>query len=165
MTETLRRRFGGGRWIPWTFVAFFLVVFAVNGVMVTVAFTTWTGVTIQNPYERGRAYNDVLAAVRAQEALGWRADLRFEGGNPTHGRLGLTLADRDGRPLPGAVVRARFVRPSHQGFDFELPLLEREAGRYGAAFELPLPGLWEVRVHAVRAGQSYRLTDRIVVGR
>ena len=162
MRDALHRRFGGDRWIPWTFVAFFAVVFAANGTMVAIGFATWTGVTTDDAYRKGLAYNRVLAAARDQEALGWRADLGFEADGPTRGRVGLALADRDGRPLPGALVRARFVRPSHQGHDFELPLpAAGEAGRYGAKVELPLPGVWEVRVSAARDGWIYRLTERI----
>ncbi|HET6518722.1 MAG TPA: FixH family protein, partial [Geminicoccaceae bacterium] len=104
-----------------------------------------------------------LAAARVQEALGWRAGFDFEGHGPSRGALDLTLADRSGVPLPGAEVRARFIRPSHQGVDFELDLPETAtAGRYGADVELPLPGLWEVRVRAARGGHSYDLTERIL---
>ena len=162
ISDSLRRRFGGDRWIPWTFVAFFLVVFAANGAMVYVGFATWTGVATEDAYEKGLAYNGALAAARAQADLGWRPAFGFDAYGPTHGRVALALADRDGHPLTGAGVRARFVRPSHQGHDFELALPEAEAGRYGAEVELPLPGWWEVRVRADRGGRVYRLTERIV---
>ena len=32
-----------GRWIPWMFVLFFVVIFAVNGTMVWYALESWTG--------------------------------------------------------------------------------------------------------------------------
>ena len=164
MSEAIRRRVRhDDRWIPWAFVAFFGVVFAANGAWVAVAVATWTGMSVEgSPYDRGLAYNEALAAARAQEALGWRAGLDFEGHGPTGGALDFTLADRAGVPLTGAEVRARFVRPSHQGQDFELDLPETAAGRYGAEVGLPLPGLWEVRVRAARGGHGYDLTERIV---
>jgi nitrogen fixation protein FixH len=161
--EAIRRRARDDRWIPWAFVAFFGVVFAANGAMVAVAVATWTGMSVEgSPYDRGLAYNETLAAARAQEALGWRVGFEFESHDPTGGALDFTLADRAGHPLPGALVRARFVCPSHQGHDFELDLPETATGRYGAEVELPLPGLWEVRVRAARGGHSYQLTERIL---
>ena len=63
MSMTDLRRTGRDTWIPWAFVGFFLVVFAVNGAMMTIAFKTWTGLDTENAYQEGLAYNDRLAEV------------------------------------------------------------------------------------------------------
>jgi nitrogen fixation protein FixH len=52
-----------GRWIPWLFVGGFLLVCAVNGVMIWVALSSWTGLAANQPYDRGLAYNRNLAAA------------------------------------------------------------------------------------------------------
>ncbi|MFW5680782.1 MAG: FixH family protein, partial [Pseudomonadota bacterium] len=67
MTEPARK----SRWIPWAFVAFFGVVFLVNGVMVYFAVTTFAGVERRDAFKRAQSYNEVLAEARAQAALGW----------------------------------------------------------------------------------------------
>ncbi len=155
------RRAQSGWWIPWTFVGFFVLVFAVNGVMVWFALSSWTGLEITNPYERGLTYNRALEAAREQAALGWQADLRFEQTGPRHGTLEFRLQDRDGGRLAGAKVDAELVRPTEEGHDFALDLSEREPGRYRAEVELPLPGQWEVRLAARARGEVYRLSPRI----
>src|SRR4051794_15207153 len=59
------------RFIPWIFVAGMLTVVAVNGALIYFATTTWSGMAINHAYDRGLAYNQVLAAAARQEALGW----------------------------------------------------------------------------------------------
>ena len=155
------RRAQGGWWIPWTFVGFFLIVFAVNGVLVWAALSSWTGLETTNPYERGLAYNRALEAAREQAALGWRADFHFEQSGQRHGTLELRLQDREGVRLQGAKVDAELVRPTEEGHDFALDLSESEPGRYRAEVELPLAGQWEVRLAAQTRGEVYRLSPRI----
>ncbi len=158
---TSARRAQSGWWIPWTFVGFFLVVFAVNGALVWFALSSWTGLETDHPYERGLVYNRALEAAREQAALGWRADFRFDQSGQRHGTLELGLTDRDGARLQGAKVDAELVRPTEEGHDFALDLSESEPGRYRAEVELPLAGQWEVRLAARARGEVYRLSPRI----
>ncbi len=152
---------GRSGWIPWAFVGFFLVVFAVNGVMVWFALSSWTGLETTNSYERGLAYNRALEAAKEQTALGWQADFHFHQTGQRHGTLELRLQDRDGVRLQGAKVDAELVRPTEEGHDLALDLAEREPGRYQAEVELPLVGQWEVRLAASARGEVYRLSPRI----
>ena len=155
------RRAQPGWWIPWTFALFFLVVFAVNGVMIWLALASWTGLETTNPYERGLAYNRALEAARAQAALGWWADFRFEQTGARRGRIELDLRGRDGEPLQAAKVDALLVRPTEEGHDLALDLSESGSGRYVGLVELPLAGQWEVRLAASAEGKAYRLSPRI----
>jgi nitrogen fixation protein FixH len=154
---------GRSRWIPWAFVGFFLVVFAVNGALVWFALSSWTGLEADNSYERGLIYNRALEAEKEQAALGWHAGFSFAQTGARRGMLELSLQDRDGADLRGAKVDALLVRPTREGFDFDLALTEREPGRYLAEVELPLPGQWEVRLAARAGGEVYRLSPRIYV--
>jgi nitrogen fixation protein FixH len=152
---------GRSGWIPWAFVGFFLVVFAVNGVMVWFAVSSWTGLEASDSYERGLIYNRALEAAKEQAALGWRAGFRFDQTGERRGRIELSLQDRSGRPVAAAKVDALLVRPTEAGYDFGLDLSERASGRYGAEVELPLAGQWEVRLAASARGEVYRLSPRI----
>jgi nitrogen fixation protein FixH len=152
---------GRSRWIPWTFVGFFVVVFAVNGIMIWLALSSWTGLEADNSYERGLIYNRAIEAEKEQAALGWRAAFRFVQTGARRGRLELSLQGRDGARLEGARIDALVVRPTREGFDFDLALAEREPGRYLAEVGLPLPGQWEVRLAARANGEIYRLSPRI----
>ncbi|MEQ8699381.1 MAG: FixH family protein, partial [Bauldia litoralis] len=83
-----------GRWIPWTFVGMFGVILAVNGIMVAVAFDTWSGLSTTEPYRRGLAYNSQLAEIERQQKLGWQVSLGFAPGGPGAGELRLRAVDK-----------------------------------------------------------------------
>ena len=149
------------RWIPWVFVAFFVVVVSMNGVMTYFAFDTWTGLTVTNAYERGLRHNDEIAEARAQAALGWVAELEFSQTGDTNGRMLLTLSDQWGTGLEQAAVRARLIRPTHEGYDFETDLVPAGPGQYAAEIDFPLAGQWSVEIRADHERGTYRLDDRL----
>lgn len=153
------------RWIPLTFVGAFAVVFAVNMAMVYFALSTWTGVTVERPYERGIAYNRVLDVAARQDALGWRVDHAFtsRGAGTLAGTLALEIRDRDSRPLDGLVLTAELLRPLERLAPIELAFGEREAGRHVAALAAPLPGQWDVRIVLTRGADRLETTRRIFV--
>ena len=151
------------RLIPWMFVGSFLVVAAVNGVMIAFAVGTFSGVTTEHPYEEGIAYNAAIAAARAQAALGWQVAVDFSAlaGGPA--RLAVTLRDRGGNALTGAALTAHFLRPASGGFDTTADLRETGSGRYEAEPRLALPGQWDMVVTAAHDGASYQKTQRVFV--
>jgi nitrogen fixation protein FixH len=144
-----------GSWIPWIFVAGFAVVLAVNATMIWIGITSWPGLVTDNSYDRGLHYNRELEAAAAQTALGWQAEFSARLGEGLRGVLEASLRDRDGRPIEDASVEARFLRPTSEGHDFTLALAPEGGGRYTAAFELPLAGLWDVRLKVVRGGDRW----------
>ena len=148
------------RWIPWSFVGFFLVVFLVNGIMLYFALGSWTGITTDDAYKKGLAYNDRLAEAEAQAKLGWQTRLAVPKEAGVDSEIVLTLRDRDGGPVSGAEVRARLVRPTHEGYDQEVSLVGDGRGQYRAAVALPLPGLWVAQVHVAHDRGSLKLSER-----
>jgi nitrogen fixation protein FixH len=98
-----------GWWIPWTFVAGFLLVVAVNGVMIWFATTSWTGLVTDRAYERGLDYNRNLEAAAAMAALGWQAKLvaatRADGSR----EFTLEARDKEGAPLSGLVIEGKLA--------------------------------------------------------
>lgn len=156
-----RGRHGGGRWIPWAFVAFFVVVFAANGIMVYLAHDSWTGLQTEDYYEQGVAYNEVLAEARAQEELGWDVDVAFTPIDAARAEVTVAMRDGAGHALTGGSVRARFIRPTQSGFDSEVTLAPLGEGRYRANVELPLPGQWRLVVIGSHNGASYQTVRRV----
>lgn len=130
-------------WIPYVFVGGFLVVLAVNTTLIVNALDGFTGVVVEKPFERGLAYDKLIAASEAQTALGWTVAARVEPGAPANETdIALTLAGRDG-PLVAPVIDARLQRP----IDGErVPLLA--VPQVGAGV-----GDWRLVGPAVRAGQ------------
>ncbi len=89
---------------------FFGVMFAANGALIYTALSTLHGEELENSYDASQVYNQRIAEARAQDELGWVADVttRQEGGGE---RVVADFRDRDGAPIAGLEVRARFVHP------------------------------------------------------
>lgn len=141
------------RIIPWYFVMFFVVIALVNAVMVTLALRTHTGTVTAHPYEKGLAYNKIVAAAQQQQALGWKGRIDYR-----QGALHFSLQDRNQRPLIPEKATATLTRPTQSGMDFTAPLTGE-----ATPVTFPAKGLWEVRVDALNAGVHYQQTRRIVV--
>lgn len=148
---------------PIGIILFFILVFMANGVLVYLANSSWNGVVTTDHYQKGLAYDQVLAAQARQEALGWQGELtpRFPGGQRVE--FAFSLRDRDSAPLEGGAVTILLFRPTLAGHDREVTLREEAPGRYTGGVAAPLPGWWEVRLSAVREGESYRMSHRIQV--
>ena len=153
-----------GRWIPWAFVAGLALVIAVNAALIWFAVGSFSGLAEAHPYQAGLAHNRTLAAARAQEALGWQADLAVEpAGTSGEVLVLLALRDRDGAPVAAESVTAEFVRPAAKGHDRVAALTSEGAGRYEATVPLGLHGQWEVRILARHAGGSWQTAQRVMV--
>ena len=166
MTASAPARVRTGAWIPWMFVLGFLVVFAVNGIMVTVALNTFNGLSTDAAYDRGLSYNAELADYDAMRALGWVPHPAFERAGPTvegitEGAVTLTLSDAGGQPITRATVAAEVLRPASNSYDFTVLLPHQGDGRYAAPVTLTLPGVWEMRFAVTHPTGHYQLRERL----
>lgn len=153
-----------GRMVLIGMVVFFGVVVAVNGVFLYLALRSFPGLESETPYRKGLAHDEELKAERAQQALGWRVTLAWQGAGPAQGRLEVSLADAAGQPLSARAVRLFLRRPVHAADDIHLPLAERAPGHYSADVILPGAGNWEAIVTIARPGAAdYRHRQRIIV--
>ncbi len=157
-----RARKAGDRWIPWIFVAGMLVVVAVNVGLVYFAVDSWTGLAVERPYERGLAYNKVLAAAARQEALGWHLNLSLR--RPDHASDDVVIIearDRDGRPLNGLTIEAELTRPLEPTPPQIYALRPVGEGRYAGRIDGELrPGQWDVRLSAFRGDDVFHARHR-----
>jgi len=164
MTAMTPERDRRSAWIPWAFVGFMAVVFAVNGVFVWLALSTFTGTTIDRAYERGRLYNQVLAEADRQRAIGWRFDVSFRPEAEARGTLVVQARDEGGAPVDRLEFDAVALRPLERPEPIPLALVETSRGRYVAALDLPKRGQWEVRLAARRGGVGpVEVRERIIV--
>ncbi len=128
-----------GRWYPWIFVGMMAVVIAVNGVLIYSAISTFTGTTTARSYDRGRAYNAVIAEAERQAALGWTGQVSL-----VAGRLSVTVADRESLPVPGH-LDGLLQRPL-DGRTLPVTFTATAPGRWVAEVVPPSPGQWEARL-------------------
>lgn len=148
-----------GRHVLAILVAFFGVVFAVNGVFLTLALSTHTGLVANEPYVKGLHYNDRIAAEVAQEQLGWIVDV---GQLSSEGRISVSVTSAAG-PVRGLKAVAALGRPSTANDDRKLVLGEGAPGTYGATTAKLAAGAWLLDVELRRDPGSdvYRLRRRL----
>ncbi len=141
--------------------AFFGVVFTVNGVFLTSALRTYSGVVSVEPYVKGLKYNERIEAGDRQAKLGWEETLSVG----TDGRVAVTLRDAGGRPVQGLRFEGSLGRPSTNRLDRPLVLAEAEPGQYVASGPPLEDGTWIVSLEAVSrdhgAEAVYRLRRRV----
>lgn len=152
-----------GRWIPWMFVLFFAVIFAVNGTMVWYALESWTGLDDANYYNDGVTYDRNLAAERREETLGWTSDLRATRVDDATREFVLSVTDKEGKPVSDAEIGARLRRPTQAALDTLLTFKPIGPGQYRARVALPAPGLWEAHIRVVRGKALFVVAQRFVL--
>lgn len=152
-----------GRHVLYAMLAFFGVIFAVNGLFLYFALGTYTGIVADEPYRKGLEYNQRIAADARQKALGWTHKLSVDG----RGEVVLALTDRSGVPVTGLGVTGIVGRPSTSAFDRISNLVEVQPGRYVGTIEALESGSWLVSIEASRPGGGgtseivYRVKERL----
>ncbi len=132
-----------GRHVAWALLAFFGVIFAVNGYFLYAALSTHTGTVANEPYRKGLHYNERIAADEVQQGRGWAIGLALA---PARDAVTLELKQPDGAPVTGLDVTAVVSRPTTSGFDQKLALKEIAPGRYSAPLARLADGTWLVAV-------------------
>lgn len=153
--------FGGHRWIPLLFILFFLGLFAVTGNFVRLALTTFTGLVSTNAYERGLAYDEVIAAEEAQAEQGWQIEFNLPELSGEGQTAALTLVDRDGNPLADANVIMMAERMTRYAQQVRVTLTDQGNGLYATPIEFPIAGRWFISVLADVNGARHFETREI----
>lgn len=136
-----------GRHVLLMFLAFFGLMFVVNGIFLHSAITSFPGEDVEKSYVQGLDYNSTLAARRAQTELGWQAQAGLE-----QGTVVFRLQDTDGSPLAYKHVSARLKHAADAGQDRTFDLVARGQGEYAHAFADALPrGKWTLEIEVRNA--------------
>ena len=160
-----------GRAVLVMLVAFFGVVIAVNLVMLKLAVQSFSGLEEKNAYLAGMSHDRALAAVRAQDARGWRVEARLDRPAPGRSRVLVTRGEAEvdapveqARALAGGLqARVRFEHPADSRQDRVLALAPVRAGAWSGALELPA-GAWDLAIE-LHAGEDvlFRSRSRVQV--
>lgn len=154
------RRALRGHHVLGALLGFFGVVFAVNGYFLYSALATHTGVVAVEPYRKGLAYNERIAADERQSKLGWVTDVKAS----LDGGFTVSVRDASGQPVVRQRVGATIGRPSTDRFDRRLVLQESEPGDYVAAMQPLPPGGWiaQIEIRPSEGAETvYRLRRRL----
>ncbi len=130
-----------GLWFLASIILFFITFASVDAYFVYKAVSTHTGVVRDKTYERGINFNKNIEQAHIQKAEGFKGSARYK-----DGALTFALLSKDDAPVDNAVVTAFIQRPSHTGYDMELPLAYQGDGIYTVNLDLPLNGLWKTYI-------------------
>ncbi|WP_162914891.1 FixH family protein [Desertibaculum subflavum] len=147
-------------WVPWAFVAAFVVVIAVNGVLIAFATRTFSGLVVEKPYLKGLAYEATLRQEEAQAALGWSTTTAYRAANR---EIAVRYLDKTGRALGDLQVVASIESPLRPESAVDVPLHYQGEGWYRAKVEFAHPGQREAAVTAAAGTRRHQLRFRFVV--
>ena len=154
------------KWLIFSFIGFFGTMLIADSFLVYLSQTTWTGLSTTSAYEKGLAYNTALSQQEVQDASGWQhqASLKAAGSKAApQVTINFSLSDQNQKAVQGATVIATVVRPTHEGYDQKIKLPLGADGVYSQTVDLPLIGLWEVRIKATHNGMVYQTNERVSV--
>ena len=137
------------KWIPRYFFIFFAVIAILDGIFVYIAVSTQTGVVIDQPYEKGLAFNQTLKRAKEQPKLDHKASYKS-------GVLRWQL------PLTQASVSASIRRPVQKGYDFDITLKHMGGGLYAASPKMPLQGAWVAKLKATWNNKQFQTTHEFI---
>jgi nitrogen fixation protein FixH len=163
MTTTTRPREVTGRTVLVVFIAFFAVVFTVNGIMVRAATSTFGGAETSSSYKTGLAFRQETDAARAQDARGWRVQASLTRKSPEDVMVEAVVRDAAGNAPARLAAVARLAHPADSRRDHTVMLTEESGGRFRGLTELP-PGHWDLIIDVTRDGErTFRSKSRVIV--
>jgi nitrogen fixation protein FixH len=158
------RRVTGRTVLAWI-VGFFLVIFAANAVLVTLALRSFPGLEVSSSYRAGQEFNDEIAAAAAQAARGWNVSIHagLSGDTAT---VVARFSDKAGAPERMLSVTALLGHPTSTRHDQRFVFAETEPGVYTGKAEGVAAGRWNLSLEASVDGERQFLSrNPIVLGR
>ena len=152
-----------GRAVLVMLVAFFVVVFGVNGVMMKLAIQTLPGTEVDSAYSASLAYEKEIAAARDQDARAWKVNAHVQRGTDGGAMVQVEARDNKGRPMPGLTFQGRFERPTDRRADQPVDLTDVGGGIYRGSAPLIAPGQWDLVLEGDAAGQRMFLSKNRVL--
>jgi nitrogen fixation protein FixH len=155
-----QRELTGGKVLLWL-VAFFGIVFAVNGVLVRAAISTFGGVETLSSYKAGLQFEQEVGLVARQDALHWQVSGTLTRDGVGEAVLDVTVRDAQGMPLAGLTADARLAHPADDRLDHVIAVRGVADGVFHGAAEAQ-PGQWELIVDLYRGDQRvFRSRSRV----
>jgi nitrogen fixation protein FixH len=146
------------------FLGFFGFMFAVNGIFLWTAITTFPGEDTEKSYAAGLDYNREIARRAHQADAGWGAEIGLTGSVPQL-RVRLTQSNGDALPVSGTNLQLR--HPADRALDRVVELTPVGGGEYTASLESLTPGAWTVQFSAdvdpAAEGHEFKASREIVI--
>ena len=154
----------------WLWPSFIFALLGMNAAIVAVtvffAATDQSVATEPDYYAKAMNFEHTARVRESSRALGWTAVPEFRADRAAGTmRLVITLADREGRPVLDADVRAEVFPSARSSQRQQLALVgsassptgtvDPAGAEYAAAVRVNRPGLWRIRIDATRRGDEF----------
>ena len=133
-----------GKKVLLSFVGFFGLIFGVNAVMLWLAFSTWTGLDVESPYQFSQQYQSELEEAKAQNLLNWSVEVRAQLKADGQTRIEVQAKNSNGEELTGFEVVSKLSRPTQSRDDINIVLEETNFGNYTGELANELAGQWDL---------------------
>ncbi|MEO9731613.1 FixH family protein [Qipengyuania citrea] len=151
-----------GRTVLFWLLGFFGIIFTANGIFIYLALGSFPGVVVESSYEAGQAYNQEIAAAKAQADLNWQVSSEFIRADGDGGKLVVTAADADGTPLYGIKLNAMLRNPVADNSDVKVDFHADGGGRYVGEVTRVAPGNWTLVLLISQDGErKFKSENRI----
>lgn len=152
-----------GRTVFVCLVAFFAIVAAVNGVMMTAAITTFGGVETASSYQAGLAFARETSAVHEQDRLGWQVAIHTPSDAGRTSVVEIVARDRINEPLAALQVSGRLSHPMDKRADRALAWREIAPGVFRADTGHAV-GQWDLVIELSQGGSlKFRSRNRLTL--
>lgn len=153
-----------GRMVFAMFVAFFAVIIAVNGTMLTLAIDTLPGTVTDSSYRSSQRFNQTLADAREREARRWAVEANVARDASGTAAVTISLRDSDGAPIERIAVTARLLHPAARSNDRAFDVGRTGPGLYVGTADHALAGAQDLVIEATREGEVlYRSRNRVLL--
>jgi len=152
-----------GRHVLVGLLVFFGVVFAVNGVLVRAAISTFGGVETASSYKAGLQFEHEVAVAERQDALHWQVSGKLARNGAGEAVLDITARDARGAALAGLTADARLAHPADERLDRVIAVRAVAAGVFHGQAAAQ-PGQWDLIVDFYRGGERvFRSQSRVTL--
>lgn len=152
-----------GEHVLFWFLGFFAFVFAVNGVLVKAATSTFGGVETSSSYKAGLMFKQDIAAAEAQDALNWRVDGKIVRNGVGGAMLDISARNDKGAPLGGLNAKARLAHPADERLDHVVTLDRVGPGQFHGETRANA-GQWELIINLYRDDvRMFRSRSRVTL--
>ena len=152
-----------GRKVLAMLIAFFGLVFGVNGYMATVAIATLPGTDVDSAYSASLGYEKEIAAAHAQAARRWQVDAHVERDKDGGTIVQVAARDDSGKPVSGLTFQGRLERPADKRADQAVELAEVGVGIYRGTAAAIAPGQWDLVLEGDARGERMFLSKNRVL--
>ena len=150
-----------GRAVLLWLVGFFAVIFAVNGVLVQAATSTFRGLETGSSYQAGLIFKQEVDSAERQDALHWQVSGKLMRKAAGQAELDVSARDANGVPLAGLIAKARLGHPADSRLDHGIPLGSAVSGSFHGSVEAQ-PGQWDLIVDLYRGDERmFRSRSRV----